>query len=84
MISSDKESEEEEEEKDNNYLDNDLFSSKQLRKADCSDLNLTRAIGLRPEVKKAPNRIYKTVRSIKDMRARLALYLSSLYRTILS
>lgn len=81
MVSSDEESEEDEEDD----MDDDLFGGKvkQLRKADRPGLGLSGATGLRPEAKKGPTRIHKTVRSLKDMRARLAPDLGSLHRTIL-
>ena len=79
MVSSDESDEEDEE------LDDDLFgpSLKRDKKISRPDVDPRGAVGLRPEVKKGPTRIQRTVRSSKDMRARLAPDLQSLHKTML-
>ncbi|KAI5369436.1 Putative helicase Sen1, P-loop containing nucleoside triphosphate hydrolase, DNA2/NAM7 helicase [Septoria linicola] len=75
-----------EEESEDDDLDDDLFGTtttkpkRQIR----PDLDLSGAVGLKPEVKSGPTKIARTNRSLKDMRARLKPDLGPLHRLILS
>lgn len=74
-----------EEDSEDDDLDDDLFGpaakpKKQVRAA----LDLSGAIGLKPEVKSGPTKIARTNRSLKDMRARLKPDLGPLHRLMLS
>jgi senataxin len=82
MVSSD-ESDDDDEDDD---VDEDIFglSNKPRKKLERPNVNVTGAVGLRPEQKPGPTRITRVQRSIKDMRARLAPDLTPLHKTILN
>ncbi|EMC94826.1 hypothetical protein BAUCODRAFT_93353, partial [Baudoinia panamericana UAMH 10762] len=77
MISSDEEESEEDD------MDDDLFGTKNKMKIQRPNVDPDGAVGLKPEVKKGPTRIQRTIRSVKDMRARLAPDLQPLHKVIL-
>lgn len=82
MVSSDDESDEDDDQ------DEDLFGPKLVKerktKIRMPDVDPHGAVGLKPEQKKAPTRIHRTQRSLKDMRARLAPDLQPLHRVMLT